>query len=149
MKVTESVQHTFPKLVHQQDSRGDKPALHYAKLDIKRPKVDLVEISPEARRLADDAVIRHEVPKLDSLPHEMVGAPDDYIKMEHLMKRFEPETYDRFLESIKQNAVDGLSILLKFAKKVPENPHWIEIYKAEVAERRNSLEQGRAIVAGQ
>lgn len=93
-------------------------------MELNRPIVDLLEISSEARRLADDAVIVHEARKYDSLPQKPNGAPDGYVKVEDLMKRVEPETYHRFQEAMKNNAVEGLSILLKFAKQIPAHSNW-------------------------
>ena len=52
------------------------------------------------------------------------------------MKRFEPETYNKFQETIKHNAKEGLSILLKFAMKVPKYPEWISTYRGEMEQDR-------------
>jgi len=137
MKVTEFIQYRLPRL------REGQPTLQQARLEINRPVVDLLEISPEARRLADDAITVHEARKYDSLPKKPSAAPDNYIKMEDLMKRFEPETYSQFQEAMKQSATEGLSILLKFAKQIPEHPNWIKTYREEMEDSRSLPEQSK------
>ncbi|MBD3920987.1 hypothetical protein H8B09_19630 [Paenibacillus sp. PR3] len=56
------------------------------------------------------------------------------------MKRFEPETYNHFHEAMKVNAEDGMSILLRFAKQIPNHPDWFKIYKEELKQSQSLLD---------
>ncbi|GFN34190.1 hypothetical protein [Paenibacillus xylaniclasticus] len=114
----------------QRGSRENSATWQEGHLPVNRPTVDLLEISPEARQLAADAIIHHEAERLE-LPERPVGTPDDYIPMEQLMKRFDPETYDKFQSAIANDPFEGLSILLNFAKQVPKHPDWIVKYREE------------------
>ncbi|GAA4875987.1 hypothetical protein GCM10023310_64620 [Paenibacillus vulneris] len=61
-------------------------------------------------------------------PDRPVGAPEDYIKPSELMKLVAPQQYTAFENDIK-NGGNGLSHLLDFVRKIPQNPGWIERYK--------------------
>lgn len=137
MKITGNNQHLLPKLDRPTDGQDLKASWHDGQLAVNRPVADLLEISHEARQLADEAVKHHEVYRYDSLPAKPHGAPDDYIPIEELMKRFEPETFHQLQEALKQNAAEGLSILLKFAKQIPQNPEWLSTYRSEMEQNKN------------
>ncbi|TKH43956.1 hypothetical protein C1I60_11410 [Paenibacillus terrae] len=69
-----------------------------------------------------------------------IGAPEDYVKMSELMKQADPQKYTAFINDIKGGG-NGLSQLIDFAQKVPQNPKWIEKYKertGEIAELLNN-----------
>lgn len=66
----------------------------------------------------------------DTPPQRPVGAPDDYIKITDLMRKFEPDTLDKLQEAIA-NKKDWANILTTFAKKVPTHKEWVSEYKAE------------------
>lgn len=41
------------------------------------------------------------------------------------------EACGKFHEAMKNNAAEGLSLLLRFAKQIPKHPDWIETYRKE------------------
>lgn len=129
MKISGNAQH-LPRLDSGRTG-SESPTLQEGRLQVTRPVQDLLEISAEGRQLAAGAIEHHEAIRVGSLPQKPNGAPDDYIPIEDLMKRFEPESYVQFQEAMANNAVDGLSLLLKFAKQVPKHPDWIETYWKE------------------
>lgn len=57
-----------------------------------------------------------------------IGAPDDYVNISELMKQADPAAYQRFIDEIASGN-HGLDALVKFAKKVPSHPEWIDKYK--------------------
>lgn len=116
MKVAESAPYLHPNLKDRKDGREDRPSLQQGTLALHRPIVDLLEISSEGRKLADNAIIVHEARQYDSLPQKPIGAPDTYVKMKDLMKKLEPETYQQFQEAVNHDPKEALSILLKFVK---------------------------------
>lgn len=65
------------------------------------------------------------------------GAPDDYVDIDHLMKKHDPESARKVAESL-QDAVNGGSgagfaqILRDFNQKLAQNPKWLEEYRAEI-----------------
>lgn len=65
-----------------------------------------------------------------TLPQKPQGAPDDYISADDMMKRFEPETYTKLQEAV-QGGGDWGSILMGFAKRIPQHPDWTETYLKE------------------
>ncbi|CAM3587357.1 MULTISPECIES: hypothetical protein [Paenibacillus] len=65
-------------------------------------------------------------------PQRPVGAPDDYIDLTYMMKKFEPSTLDKLQEAIV-NGKDWNSILLNFAKNVSTRKDWVEEYREEAA----------------
>ncbi|RIX48635.1 hypothetical protein D3P08_24345 [Paenibacillus nanensis] len=130
MKIASSLPSPLPKLDMR---RGDteERTFRQGQLPVTRPVTDLLEISAEGRQLAEDAILHHEAYRYDSLPDKPNGAPDDYINPADLMKRFEPESHEKFQEAMNNNAAEGLSLLLKFARQIPKHPDWIETYRKE------------------
>ncbi|MGQ3480612.1 hypothetical protein [Paenibacillus sp. TY11] len=57
-----------------------------------------------------------------------LGAPEDYVKLSEVMKQVDPQKYTAFINDIKGGG-NGLSQLINFAQKMPQNPNWIEKYK--------------------
>ncbi|WHX50702.1 hypothetical protein QNH46_08685 [Paenibacillus woosongensis] len=57
-----------------------------------------------------------------------IGAPDDYVNISELMKLVDPEAYKKYIDEIGAGN-HGLDEFIKFAKKVPSHPEWIEKYK--------------------
>ncbi|WP_338551603.1 hypothetical protein [Paenibacillus sp. KS-LC4] len=70
---------------------------------------------------------RYETP-----PQRPVGAPDDYVDLNYMMKKFEPNTLDKLQEAIV-NGKDWSGILQSFAKKAAKNTDWIKAYREETA----------------
>ncbi len=66
------------------------------------------------------------------------GAPEDYINAGDLMKRFEPDTYTKLQEAITGGG-DWGSMLIGFAKRVPQHTDWTETYLKEQKELSASL----------
>lgn len=64
-------------------------------------------------------------------PQKPKGAPDDYVSISELMKRFEPDTYRTMNDAISSGG-DWGSILIQFAKKVPQNKSWVGTYRKEM-----------------
>ncbi|WCF09353.1 hypothetical protein NDS46_05500 [Paenibacillus thiaminolyticus] len=90
---------------------------------------DTVEISPDGRKLAEDAIVhRPETP--ESMPSKPAGAPDDYINIGDLMKRFDPEGHQLMHEAIV-NGGDWYGVLLEFVHRIPDNKHWMDTYLKE------------------
>ncbi|MFC4306448.1 hypothetical protein [Cohnella boryungensis] len=72
------------------------------------------------------------------LPNRPQGAPDDYVDMQELMKRFDPQAYDKFQKALP-NAAEALSVLLNFAKSTPRQPEWIKAYHKENEQLKQTL----------
>lgn len=75
-------------------------------------------------------------------PQKPKGAPSNYINTTEVMKRFEPDTYNKLQDAI----VDGgnwVNILTDFVKKVPKNPQWIEKYRQESIQIENVLKRAK------
>ncbi len=66
------------------------------------------------------------------------GAPDDYVSTGNLMKRFEPESYKKLTDAIASGG-DWGSILINFAKKVPQHKEWAATYSEEQNQLAKSL----------
>ncbi|ALP38277.1 hypothetical protein ASL14_20955 [Paenibacillus sp. IHB B 3084] len=69
-----------------------------------------------------------------------LGAPEDYVKLSEVMRQADPQKYTALINDIKGGG-NGLSQLIDFAQKVPQNPKWIEKYKehtGEIAELLNN-----------
>jgi hypothetical protein len=66
------------------------------------------------------------------------GAPEDYVNPGDLMKRFEPDTYTKLQEAITGGG-DWGSILIGFAKRVPQHSDWTETFLKEEKELAASL----------
>jgi len=131
MKVAADSGYPLPKLKHTKDGQPEQAALHEGRLSVSRPAVDLLEISHEARQLADGAVQHREAYRYDTLPERPHGAPDDYIKVEDVMRRVQPEMYSQLQEALSRDAAEGLALLTKFAKLLPQHPEWLQAYRAE------------------
>ncbi|MDN4601510.1 hypothetical protein P5G61_09765 [Paenibacillus sp. F6_3S_P_1C] len=71
--------------------------------------------------------IHYETP-----PQRPVGAPDDYIDLTYMMKKFEPKTLDKLQDAIV-NGKDWNSILQSFAKNASTNQDWLKEYQEDVA----------------
>ena len=61
------------------------------------------------------------------------GAPDDYVNITDLMKRFEPESHGQLQDAIV-NGGDWSGILMKFAHKIPQNKEWLDTYRQEASQ---------------
>ncbi|MFF2092227.1 hypothetical protein [Paenibacillus sp. NPDC058174] len=66
---------------------------------------------------------RYETP-----PQRPVGAPDDYMDLNYMMRKFEPETLNKLQDAIV-NGKDWNHILQTFAKKASANEEWMKQYK--------------------
>lgn len=66
------------------------------------------------------------------------GAPEDYVNAGDLMKRFEPDTYTKLQEAITGGG-DWGSLLIGFAKRIPQHTDWTETYLKEQKELSASL----------
>ncbi|MGQ4677740.1 hypothetical protein [Paenibacillus polymyxa] len=67
-----------------------------------------------------------------------IGAPEDYVKLSEVMKQVDPQKYTAFMNDIKGGG-NGLSQLLSFAQKVPQNPDWINKYKEHTEQTEELL----------
>ncbi|MGG1942808.1 hypothetical protein ABFY57_24335 [Paenibacillus polymyxa] len=67
-----------------------------------------------------------------------IGAPEDYVKLSEVMKQVDPQKYTAFMNDIKGGG-NGLSQLLSFAQKVPQNPDWIHKYKERTEQTEELL----------
>lgn len=135
MEITRYSSGFLPRL-HDRKEGTDTPSWTAGRLPVSREPVDLIEISPAARQLAAGAIDvkpAHLIgaDKIDNWRKKPDGAPDDYINFTDLMKRFEPDTYERYRNAITAGVDEGLSILLAFAKKVPLHPDWVKAYREE------------------
>lgn len=93
---------------------------------------DTVEISPAGRKLAEDAIVHHPAAQV-SMPSKPAGAPDDYVNIGDLMKRFDPEGHQKMNEAM-MNGGHWFGIMLKFVHRIPDNKHWISTYLKEEKE---------------
>lgn len=60
------------------------------------------------------------------------GAPDDYVNITDLMKRFAPESHQQMEDAIVQGG-DWFGVLMKFAQRIPQNKGWVDKYREEIA----------------
>jgi len=76
------------------------------------------------------------------------GAPDDYIDVDYMMKRYDPEAaaaIAKIYANLHNGTGDGsgiAGIMAAFTRKMAENPQWIEEYRAEAAHAREALTSG-------
>ncbi|WP_139990908.1 hypothetical protein [Paenibacillus paridis] len=77
----------------------------------------------------DTKAVHYETP-----PQKPIGAPEDYISLSDMMRKFEPETLDK-LQGAILNGKDWNSILQTFAKKVSTNKDWVKEYREEEANK--------------
>ncbi|WP_088831580.1 hypothetical protein [Paenibacillus tyrfis] len=71
-------------------------------------------------------------------PSRPVGAPEDYVVINELMKRFEPDTYKKLNEAVTGSG-DWGSILFSFVKKIPQNEQWVSKYREETKQLLHEL----------
>lgn len=71
-------------------------------------------------------------------PSRPVGAPEDYVDINELMKRFEPDTYKKLNEAVTGSG-DWGSILFSFVKKMPQNEQWLSKYREETKQLMHEL----------
>ncbi|MDH6372642.1 hypothetical protein M2444_004470 [Paenibacillus sp. PastF-3] len=74
----------------------------------------------------------------DTPPQRPVGAPEDYMDLNYMMKKFEPKTLEKLQEAIV-NGKDWSSILLNFAKNAATRKDWIQEYKEDVNKQIGSI----------
>lgn len=74
----------------------------------------------------------------DTPPQRPVGAPDDYMDLNYMMKKFEPKMLEKLQEAIV-NGKDWSSILLNFAKNAATRKDWIQEYKEDVNKQIGSI----------
>ncbi|NOJ71885.1 hypothetical protein [Paenibacillus alvei] len=60
------------------------------------------------------------------------GAPDDYVNITDLMRRFAPESHQQMEDAISQGG-DWFGVLMKFAQRIPQNKGWMDKYREEIA----------------
>ncbi|WP_017691489.1 hypothetical protein [Paenibacillus sp. PAMC 26794] len=81
----------------------------------------------------DTKLIQYATP-----PQRPVGAPDDYIDLNYMMQKFEPQTSGKLQDAIA-NGGDWNSILQSFAKKVSTNQDWLKAYREDEAKSVGNL----------
>jgi|HigsolmetaGSP11D_1036233.scaffolds.fasta_scaffold05062_2 hypothetical protein len=72
------------------------------------------------------------------LPQRPQGAPADYVRVQDLMQRYDPEAYARLGREIARGG-NFASILIEFAKKLQRNPDWVQKYREEQDNLMNEL----------
>lgn len=71
-----------------------------------------------------------------------VGAPEDYIKITDLMRKYEPDTMTKLQDAIVNNK-DWGTILVSFAKKAAANQSWQQEFREESdAQMKKIMERG-------
>ncbi|MDN4068260.1 hypothetical protein NYE70_17015 [Paenibacillus sp. FSL R5-0407] len=75
-------------------------------------------------------------------PQRPVGAPDDYIDLNDMMRKFEPETLSKLQEAIANGKEDWNHILQSFAKKVAGREDWVKEYREGSAKLLEEMKQG-------
>ncbi|WP_025850974.1 hypothetical protein [Paenibacillus ehimensis] len=71
-------------------------------------------------------------------PSRPIGAPEDYVDINELMKRFEPDTYKKLREAVAGGG-DWGSILFSFVEKIPQNGQWVTKYREETGQLMQEL----------
>lgn len=64
------------------------------------------------------------------LPQRPQGAPADYVRIQDLMKKYDPDAYAKLTDAVI-NGGNFASILIQFAKKLHNNPDWVKEYREE------------------
>lgn len=125
LKILSAAERFYPNLYDVQRQSG-KPALQIGdKLPSSGVIVDLSEAAKQARPIT---VVEHEAVKV-TIPGKPYGAPDDYVPVSELMKRFQPQAYEQMQSHFEQSdSAGGLSVLLQFAKSLPKHPEWVKQY---------------------
>lgn len=75
-------------------------------------------------------------------PQRPVGAPDDYIDLTDMMRKFEPETLNKLQEAIVNGKEDWNHILQSFARKVSTREDWVKEYREGSAKLLEEMTQG-------
>ena len=129
LKILSGTERLYPHL-YEAGRQNSQPALRIGdKLPSTGVIVDLSEAAKQARPIS---VIEHEAVKV-TIPDKPYGAPDDYVPVSELMKRFRPQDYEHMQSRFEQNdGVGGLSVLLQFAKGLPKHPEWVKQYWEEM-----------------
>ncbi|MFB5678128.1 hypothetical protein ACE3NQ_22605 [Paenibacillus terreus] len=70
------------------------------------------------------------------IPRKPEGAPDDYVDINYLMKKHDPESANKITEILKDKMNGGsgagfAEILLDFNQKLMKNPQWAKDYHTE------------------
>lgn len=73
--------------------------------------------------------VRYETP-----PQRPVGAPEDYIDLSDMMRKFEPETLNQLQDALA-NGGDWNGILQSFAKKASDRQDWVKAYREDATKR--------------
>lgn len=73
------------------------------------------------------------------LPRKPEGAPDDYVDIDYLMKKYDPESADNIADILKDAANGGsgagiTDILRGFIQKLAQHPQWSRDYRTETNE---------------
>lgn len=74
----------------------------------------------------------------DTPPQRPVGAPENYIDLNYMMRKFQPETLNKLQDAIV-NGKDWSSILTDFAKKAATNKDWLTEYREAATQSSGSL----------
>jgi hypothetical protein len=69
-----------------------------------------------------------------------VGAPEDYIKITDLMRKYEPDTLNKLQDAIATKK-DWGSILISFAKKAAANESWRQEFRVDSDKQREEIMQ--------
>ncbi|WP_230875792.1 hypothetical protein [Paenibacillus campinasensis] len=83
----------------------------------------------------DTNVIRYDTPA-----QRPVGAPDDYVDLGEMMRRFEPDTMTQLQEAIATGG-DWGSILDTFARRVAAREDWVTEYRQAAADQMKELQR--------
>lgn len=84
-------------------------------------------INPETKQVQYDTPLQRPV-----------GAPEDYVDLNYMMRKFQPQTYDKLQDAIVNNK-DWGSILQNFAKQASTNQAWIKEYREDAARFAGNL----------
>ncbi|WP_434748708.1 hypothetical protein [Paenibacillus amylolyticus] len=66
------------------------------------------------------------------------GAPEDYINLHDMMRKFQPNTFGKLQDAIVNNK-DWSSILQNFAKQAATNQEWLKEYREDAVRSSGSL----------
>ncbi|RRJ64903.1 hypothetical protein EHV15_19755 [Paenibacillus oralis] len=78
------------------------------------------------------------------IPHKPEGAPDDYVDIDSLMKKYDPESADKLVEIVTDMSNGGsgegfMEIMLEFKQKLAKNPQWSRNYRTEINDLNSVL----------
>ncbi|PYE48810.1 hypothetical protein HUB98_16635 [Paenibacillus barcinonensis] len=71
-------------------------------------------------------------------PQKPVGAPEDYVDLNYMMRKFQPDTFNKLQDAIV-NGKDWSRILTDFAKKASTNQEWLKEYREAATQPSGSL----------